>query len=222
MKRQRSSSKQNGPSKRRRTSRPQSSSVSLAVRQELRKKADWKYTDLSSVLSSVSTTGTIQSILANLGRGTAGINAFTGNDLVPQAITLKYYMQTNQTYNAVRFMVFQWFSSTVPTLGSVLQSTTGGISTISATLVTNKRDMRILYDRTHVYAPTASGDTTVLGNGVVDTQIVYIPGKRLRPVRFNSTADAIVYGQIYVLTVSDDALVSYPSVSWYSRVTFSD
>lgn len=193
------------------------------VRRELRKKTDWKYTDNSAVVTNTSSTGAITSLLANLVRGDAGKDNFGGNEIYPQAVTVRYFWTSNQTYNAVRFMIFQWFDSSTPVVSGILESNATTTATLSPVLITNKRYIKVLYDETHVIAPTASGDTTVLGYGATSPAIkVYIPGKRLKPVRYNSSANTLQDGNIYCLAISDDSLASYPAVSWYSRVTFSD
>ena len=182
---------------------------------------DWKYTDKTDS-GNVTSSGTITSVFSNLVRGDGGINEFNGNDIRPQAVTLKYYITTNQVFNSVRVMLFQWFDSQTPVPSGILQSTALNLATIAPILVTNKRYIKVLYDRTHVIAPSAGGDTTVLGYGSSDAHTVYIPGKRLRPVRYNSSTNVVQDGQIYVLVISDDSVLSYPIIQWYSRVTFQD
>jgi len=221
MKRQRSYSASSKTSKKPRLQR-QDATVSAVVRKELRKKTDWKYAD-NSLSGSVSSTGTITSVFGNLIRGDAGINEFSGNDIKPQALLVKYYIQTNQTYNAVRVMIFQWFDSAVPAISGVLQTNSNPMATISPTLITNKRYIKVLHDKTHLVSPSAGGDSAVTGNGVIPEAVtVYIPGKRLRPVRYNSGNNTVQDGQIYLLAISDDAVTSFPQLYWYSRVTFSD
>lgn len=208
--------------KRRKTS--QLAVTQAIVRKELRKRTDWKYTDAGLNTTSVSSGGQLTSLLGNLVRGDGGYDNFTGNHITPQAITLKYYWTTNQSYNVVRLMIFQWFDSSTPLVSGILQSTgIAGLVPISPTLVTNKPLMKILYDRTHIMAPTASDGTfTNLGYGTVDPVTVYIPGKRLRPVRYNASTTAIQDGNIFCLVISDDVVPTHPVVSWYSRITFAD
>jgi len=195
--------------------------VQAIVQKELRKNTDWKYCDYSAS-GNVTSSGTCLSVFTDLIRGDAGRNEFDGNEIKPSALTLKYYMQTNQTYNSVRVLVFQWMDSVTPVPSGILQTTATNFATISPILVTNKKYIRVLSDRTHVFAPTAGGDATPIGLGTVPVQTIYIPGKRLRPVRVNSSTNVVQDGNIFVLTISDDALTSYPQLYWYSRVTFAD
>lgn len=190
------------------------------VKRELRKKVDWKYTDVSFTGNTTSS-GTVVSLFANLSRGDNGFDHFEGNIINPQAITLKYYCTTQQTYNSVRVFIFQWFDASTPTLSGILGTVSVATNVIAPTNTSNKPIMKVLYDRTHTFAPSA-GDAAVVGYGVVDTQTVYIPGKRLKQVKFNSTTTAVQDGNIYILHLSDDSLTSYPQLTYFSRVTFSD
>jgi len=210
------------PSKRPRPPQNQLALTQTIVRSELRKRTDWKYTDNNVTTTNVTSTGTITSLLANLVRGDAGKDNFGGNQINPQGITLRYFFTTNQTYNSVRFIVFQWFDAATPVPAGILENASVGVAVVSPTLITNKQYIKVLHDETHLLAPTASGDSTVLGYGTTPAVKVYIPGRRLRKVRYNSTANTVQDGNIYALVISDDSLSSYPVVTWYSRVTFSD
>lgn len=192
------------------------------VRKELRKKMDFRYTDAYAAPTNVSSTGAVYSLLTNLVRGDAGKDNFQGNLITPHAITLRYFWTTQQTYNAVRLMVFQWYDASIPAVNGVIEDNATTLATLSPVLITNKQNIKVLYDETHVLAPTASGDTTVLGYGHSDGIKVYIPGKKMRPIRFNSTTNTVQEGNLLMLVISDDAVVSYPQLSYYSRVTFSD
>jgi len=220
MKRQRSQSSISSRRKKPRIQR-QDATVSAVVRKELRKKTDWKYTDNTAYVNST-TSGTITSCLANLVRGDLGLDNFNGNEIRPQALLVQYLMHTNQTWNTVRVLIIQWFDANPPTLGGILQNVTVPALTVSPTFITNKRYMKVLYDKTHMLAPSAGGDTTPIGLGVIDPVKIYIPGKRLRSVKYNATTGNCQDGNIYIVHMSDDAFTSFPQILWYSRVTFSD
>lgn len=192
------------------------------VKKELRKKVDWKYTDNSQATTNVTSTGALTSVFANLVRGDLGKDNFGGNQIMPQALLLKYYFVTSQVYNSVRIMVVQWFDAATPGITGILESGATSLATIAPVLITNKNYVKVLYDQTHLLAPTAYDAGSVAGYGTVQPVKVYIPGKKLRPVRFNSGTDVVQDGNIYVLLISDDSLTAYPTVTWYSRVTFQD
>lgn len=216
MKRTNPSTKKQPPTKRRRTQ-----STTQVVRKELRRLSDVKYTDSFSGAANMTTTGTFVSALANLARGDNGLDAFNGNVIFPHYYSLKYNVQTINIYNYCRVMVFQWMDATTPVLGGILQNTTASIATVSATLVTNKQYLRVLYDKTFCVAPTAGGDTTCIGNGVF-SDTVFIPGNRIKKIRYNATTGFCQDGNIYLLFMSDDAVSTFPSITYYQRVAFFD
>ncbi len=223
MKRRNPSADAQFPRKKARQNTSQLAQTQAIVRRELKKRIDWKYTDHSQSVTNVTSTGAITSLLANLTRGDLGKDNFGGNHVIPQAITLKYYMTTNQNYNSCRLMVFQWFDSATPAVTGIIESNSLHVGTISPTLITNKSYIKVLYDQTHLMAPTAmDGAGNVGGNGLIQPVKVYIPGKKLKPIRYNSGTNVVQDGNLYVLIISDDSLTSYPLVTWYSRVTFSD
>lgn len=210
-------------SRRKRPARSSSTTVQAVVKKELRKKTDWKYTDVFGASIPVYNTGaTIISLYANLSRGDAGINNFDGNMVHPQALLFRYYAETSQVYNVIRVMLIQWFDAAVPVINGLVQQTATGIACVAPTLVTNKQYIRVLYDKTHMLAPTA-GDTGALGGyGVMEPVTVYIPGKRLRNTKFNSGTNFVQDGNLYLFAVSDDTALGTVNLTYYSRVTFSD
>ena len=56
--------------------------------------------------------------------------------LSTSGLRVKYYWSTDQSYNSVRVLLFQWFDATHPALSGIVQSTTAGQATI-AQMTTN-------------------------------------------------------------------------------------
>lgn len=204
------------PAKRARLQR-QDATVSI-VRKELRKKTDWRYTDVSgSAIPMYNTGAPLVTAFTNLTRGDAGLNMFQGNDMRPQAITLKYWAETSNEYNVFRIMVFQWFDATAPTLTGLLQTGTTGIALCSPINITNRKYIKVLYDRTHsLYRPSTGAYATS------DPVTVYIPGKRLRPVHFNWGNNTVQNGNIYLFMLSDDSALQTVNLTYHMRTTFAD
>lgn len=204
--------------------RPQS--VQQIVRKEVARQGDLKYTDVSQQNQSVTSSGTVLSTTANLVRGDTGLNGFDGNTITPRGLTVKYAFNTNQSHNQVRVLCFQWFDSAVPTLSGIVQTNATGLATLAPILVTNKDYIKVLYDQSYIIAPTAGvPDTTVLtsiyGQGTCNGKF-YIPGSRMKKIRFNSNTNTVQDGHIYILLVSDDSAPTYPAVNLYSRLSFYD
>lgn len=192
------------------------------VRKEINKRIDWKYTDVGVNAQNVSSAGTLGSLYFNMSRGDAGHNQFEGNWIRPSGIYLKYYIHTSELRNVVRVMLFQWMDATVPVPSGILQDVTTGFGVIAPTLVTNRNYIRVLYDRSHQIAPTAGDAGALGGEGTTDVCKVYIPGRKLRKTRFQSNANQVQQGDIYVLVISDDLAIPQPQITWWGRVTFSD
>lgn len=182
---------------------------------------DLKYADTSINNQSVTSSGTVHSVLSNLVRGDTGYNHFDGNTITPRGLTCKYMFNTNQVYNQVRVLCFQWFDSQTPSLAGIVQNNTTNIATLSSVLVTNRSYIKVLYDKTHVIAPTAGDGSTPIGLGVCYDRF-FIPAKRMRKIRYNSGSNSVQDGNIYILLVSDDSAPTYPAVNLYTRLSFYD
>lgn len=186
-------------------------------------KAEVKYTDRSLYNNSSTNTGSIFSLHHLLVRGDDVFNNFEGNVVYPVGLSIKWACETNQSYNYVRLMFFQWMDGSVPTISDVLQDTTTGIGTMCAVHVNTKGIMNVLYDKHIVIAPSAGGGSaaTVLGWGPKNGK-TYIPGKRMCPIRFKVGTNTVMSGTIYCLMLSDDSLATYPTVSLYTRLAYRD
>lgn len=189
------------------------------VQKELRKKIDWKYTDYAYTSNSIYYNTSPVSLLTNLTRGQLGINNFLGNTIRPQAITIKYFAETSQEgYECLRFIVFQWFDASTPSISGVLQDSSTTTALVSPTLVTNKPYIKILYDKLHVLSLTSNP----AGNGIIQGQTVYIKGKRLKEIRYNSSSNTCQDGNLFVLALSNDTALGTVNLTMYARVTFAD
>jgi len=212
------SSKQ--PTKRARLSPANELATSQLIQREIRKQGDLKYADSQGSVD-MTATGEVLSLFVNMTRGTLGYNNFVGNTLNIRGITVKYYCRTNQIYNACRVLIFQWMDPSIPAVNGVLQNISSGIGPISNILATNRENIRVLYDKHFVMAPTAATDTTTLGYGTFSDS-VYIPGSRCQKVKANTNSTTAQHGNICMLLISDDNVLSFPVINYYTRVTFYD
>jgi len=192
----------------------------VVIYREPKPKIDLKYVDYS-VSANVTNGGTITSLFSNMTRGDNGLNMHNGNVINPKYITVDYFFATQQVYNSLRLMIFQWQETTTPTLATLLQSTTSGIATVSPINISAKSEIKVLADHKLILAPTAGGDSTPTGHGVHHGSM-YIPERKLKPVRFNASANLIQSQNIYLLLLSDDAVPNYPICNLYARVAFTD
>lgn len=192
------------------------------VIKELRSKADLKYADaFGSVNANVTSSGSVLNILSNLTRGSAGLDNFDGNSIKVKGITLNYGCHSNQSFNYMRVMLIQWADSGSPTLSGILNTTTTGLAPFAMIYVTNRKNIKVLYDKTFVLSPSAGGDSTITGEGVF-TDKVYIDGARVKKITYQAGANTIQDGGLYLIAVSDDSLTTYPQINWGTRVSFYD
>jgi len=191
------------------------------VIKELKSKADLKYTDRSALLGSVSSTGAVYNLTANLTRGDEGINNFSGNSIKPKGLTISYGVTTTQSYNFCRVMVIQWNDSGTPALTGIFSDTTIGMAPFSNIYVTNRKNIKVLYDKAFTIAPTANNGGTILGEGHF-TDKFYIDGKRIKEITYQSNADTVQDSNLFLVAVSDDSVVSYPTITFFSRISFYD
>jgi len=122
--------------------------------------------------------------------------------VTPQAITIRYFWTSQQTYNAVRFMVFQWFDSGTPAVTGVIESNATTTGTLSPVLITNKQLLRSCMMRPHVIAPTAGGDATPIGYGASPAIKIYIPVSASNRCATIPTTNVVQDGNLFCLAIS--------------------
>lgn len=204
--------------KRARTAPP---AVRAEVARQIRSVTDLKYTDATIALTGILSTGLVYSGTQTLIRGANGFDQFAGNQITPTGFQMKFQAQNGgATPTFLRCMCVQWFDASVPTPTGLLQSLVAPNGPIAAPLVTNKSQMRVLYDKTYCIN-SQSGDGAVNGTSGVHGKF-YIPSSRLKRIRFNATTAAIQDGGIYTLFISDKTIAPNPSVTFYSRLSFTD
>lgn len=197
--------------------------IRAEVSRQIRAKGDIKYTDVSTSFTDISSAGIIISATSNLVRGTAGIDNFLGNNLTPTGFSGKFiFTSAQQTFAVCRVLVFQWFDASVPTLSGILQNSISSPQVVlSPVLVTNKSQMKILWDQNYYISPPSADAGVVFGQGGLAGKF-YIPGSRLRKLKANSSTNAIQDGGIYVLYLSQDSTAAFPSFAMYNRLSFMD
>lgn len=194
--------------------------VRAEVARQIRNTTDLKVTDATTVATVIPAAGTVYNATQSLIRGANGFDQFAGNQITPTGFSMKFQVTNGATNNFsfLRVMCVQWFDASVPTPTGLLQSITAPNGPISAISITNKSQMRVLYDKTY-------GVNALAGDGVTNansclTGSFYIPNSKLKRMRFNAVTAAIQDGGIYTLFISDKT--TGPSVSLYSRLSFTD
>ncbi len=195
-------------------SAPQAAAVRTEVSRQMARKTEFKVTDTQASFS-VSTAGSSISLLNVISRGETGFNDFVGNQIMPKWLQVRYEVTvgTGQVRNMLRVMIVQSNLLGTPTPADLLQAINAQISPLSARNHDRQTNYKILHDELH--AVNENGTPNIVRN-------IFIPGNKLRKVTFDDPGLNLTSGGISILTISDDAIVAFPAIAWYSRIKFSD
>jgi len=148
-----------------------------------------------------------------------------GNEIEIKHIQFNYSLDCADTANIVRVVLFQWFqqdSSNFPTIGDIFMNNGAGYPWLDMYNYENKKNFKILYDRTHSLSASAGNPYTT-----VIKQKFY--GKRIPIKRIKFAGDAesgypalLVKGNIYYMFISDSSVPAHPNIKMAVRTLFTD
>jgi len=171
-----------------------------------------KCTDSLANASSVSSSGLLSDLFLNMVGGTSWYNQYVGQKITPTSIELRYQFVCADVTQIMRCIVFQWFDSgSAPTTATVLQS----LNALSPKQINNRSEMKILADRLHHLSIFATGGNYCVGDRI------HIKANKMQSAIYNA-ATGRYKGQLYALWISDSSVVVHPTVTFYSRVYYSD
>lgn len=183
--------------------------------------------------------GSVSNLLTNMTRGDTAINNYTGNSIDPKWIRLRYVWSSNQIFNTCRLILFQWKDSSVPVAASLLAITGSAEAPLSYLRSDNRNIFKVLYDET---LQLGAGGDGGLGYDS-QTRIVTVQGKELGkfnvdpddtikyqrsitsgllPVEFNQSNNTVIENGIYLLSISDDGVASYPQLAITAEIWYTD
>lgn len=189
-------------------------------------KPDYKITDAAFGPSAVTTAGTVLNLMTSMVAGTGYKNNYIGREIQPVGLDLRISVvgalsnafAAADLNNQTRIMVFQWMDDAVPTVASTLE----GGSVLSPIEINNYNNIEVLYDENFATFMAAFDPVNNYGSSTSHTRRIYIKGKKMRNVEFNSTGGGLSKGGIYAVIVSDSAIAPSPTYAIYSRLTFLD
>ena len=193
----------------------------IALQRKVSGRTELKVSQYSNAAAVDSSGAVWQPIASGLSRGTA-FNQFIGNELLPTSFRVQYSIAmgpgvgptAGDGTNVVRVLVFQWLDSTVPAPAGVLAT----VSPLSNILWTNRENIHVLADRFHALKQASSA--TASWDMVVDT--IYIKGKKLVPIQYNTITNTPQKGEIMMLIISDSSIATHPYVTFFTQLTFTD
>ena len=172
---------------------------------------DYKVTDTQINGNAITSSGSVFSMLSSLAPGTGGYSSFIGNKINPVGMNLNWEVVIADTTNIMRLVLFQWFDASTPVPSGILQG--NALSTVN---FTNRENIKILRDELVSFAILATGGSNIASGKW------YVKSKRMTPIQYNIGTSTFQKGSLYLLCISDSAVPSYPTLSFYSRVTFLD
>jgi hypothetical protein len=166
--------------------------------------------------SSAGTTasGTVHNLLNPITRGDAAINQFDGNQLRPCHLRFRGEWSTDQVFSTCRLMIFQWDEALVPTPSGLLVTTGTALAPLSPLLWINKCKIKVLYDEITTLFPSLGASAAT--NFQLDLKSGF------KTISMNTVGTYPQTNGIFALAITDDLLVSYPQLKFYSELIFTD
>lgn len=131
---------------------------------------------------------------------------------------------TGDTYNNIRFIIFQWHPNSSPTATLLLISGPSGNPDIySQYNHDNRQQYKILFDKVW----KTVGPNLSTSNGITDMTTTGVLKYKISLARATKKAQYIGGGaqgtnRLYILYVSDSVLATHPTLAFASKVVFRD
>lgn len=192
--------------------------VNQKVKNELAKKVDRKWINISSGPTSIDYAGATYDLLAGIDRGDAASAEFSGSSLQPIWLQMRYRVVAAGSYSTMRVIIGQMIRDrgTGPSsVGALLNSVGSNTAPLTGFNQYGKAWYKILYDRMH---------TLVTASNLAETHKVFIPGHKFKKVEFDTGTSnpTVLSGGIFMVVVSDDGAVSYPTFEHEHNLLYSD
>lgn len=163
----------------------------------------------TTISTTINNTDPIQTLV----RGTDA-NDFIGDKINPTGLSIRMVGLAGDSHNIVRLLVIQDKDIVgSPTLGTMFENTT--YPAVSSLNTNYTHQYNVLYDKTIALSTNGGGGAFPF------VKRIYIKGKRLRQIRFDSAGDCNA-GQIWIVGVSDSNALAHPSFQIYTRLYFTD
>ena len=185
--------------------------VKSYVRRAIGRAAEVKFTTAKAT-TSVDVTPTLVA-LGNCAQGNTG-GTHIGDVTTIVNMELRYYLTVADLNNLLRVIVFKWkpnMGYIAPTGGDILKDA-ASYPLISAYEEDGNDQYSIIYDRLH---RMVSGTSTAQGQGSF-----MISGKAWKQEYLTGSSNCS--NNLYLLVVSDSGVAVHPTITWYSRVGFTD
>lgn len=181
---------------------------------------EFKVTDVQLGPVGIAAGGAMSNMVVNLVRGTSILNNFVGQKVQPVGMQLRYawtmgpLLGAGDGTNICRTIVFQWLDTGVPAVGVILQN----LSPLSPINIDNRQNINVLHD--NLTSLCQQGGAALAYDAKAFK--VYIKGKKFVTIDYQNAAANLTKGGIFMLNISDSAVVPAPNILIYSRITYND
>lgn len=158
----------------------------------------------------------MSSVTANLTRGDNMKNMYGGSFVDWQWIRMRYSVTaaSSDVFNSVRIILGQWRGTlTAPQAGFVLDFAEA-IDPVVAPYSMQNRPLYTILSDTVVTVDIASNNQVV--------KSIFVPGSKIRRTEFQRTTDSAISGDLFVVIVSNSALIPNPDVEVSIEGMFTD
>lgn len=167
--------------------------------------------------SSIDSAGTIINLTQDIPQGT-DYNERVGNKISVKGINIRLMVfspSATPNYNTLRIIVFRQRDQGTPSVSSILDLTTATqIRHLSQLSSSFKGSFHILYDNTYQVSFKAGSDLPF-----IHTDKFYI--SRVGNAEWTTSAGN-AGGQVYMLAISDSAIIDAPDLSYTARIRYTD
>jgi len=193
--------------------------------------SDKKMTQDYSGLLTVSSTGGVGDLLANLVQGDNSLNNFSGSKITPTYLQFNYVMdftanigETAAPYTSMRFMIVQdrgapWANGA----GNYVNLTLSTLfDTLALVQAESNDNWTCLYDSGPIYVCTTPGFANL--NGVIKAGKITIPKRDLRNVFFGDEGSGtnVERNNLRCVWWSDSGVAPHPQFAYQCEVGFTD
>jgi hypothetical protein len=132
-------------------------------------------------------------------------------------LTFSLEMANADIYATSRLIVFQWFPNTLPVVASVLESP-GSLFCYSNYNFQTQDLYSIHFDSMYHQSGTATAPTESTNVGKKQMR-VRIGRKK---VEYALASTTVMTNQLWLLYISDSAVIPYPVINWVSRIFYAE
>lgn len=185
-----------------------------AVQRMIRSNEEVKYLDVNIPSTSVDFSGE-QFALSDIPQGNTGLSR-VGDECRLVKCEIDFCIKLGTSPNQMRVILYQWIQmsdASHPVAADIVENLGSAIAPYQPTQWANRRKMKILRDKRYILetaGPTVISDRFVLRTGF------------RRNVIFSIGSTTLKQNGLFLLAISDDGAVTYPTIFGTSRVYFTD